>query len=529
MNWGSFRTRLILLNSLILSFVLIGLGFAISMTSRTLMYSGIERDTLQMAERALRTVPPDALETPRNGPLPNNQFRLQPERQPQESPEGQPPTKIQFQLQPNQPKGQNAPTNPGQFGPGPGGPNLPPVNGPRYEPPWMHPVFFTPEGEPLGRFEQLAPYDPAAVRTATEKPFFRDRIINNVHVLLVYIRGQRGDVRFVVQHGHELNSYDQLVASQNKLMLILIPLSLVLAVSAGWFMSDRALKPVDELTQAAARISEQSLSTRLEVRGNDEIARLAQTFNDMIARLEISFEKRERLYKDLQIAFERQRQFVGDASHELRTPLTRIKVSTGIALGENTSLDEAVAALKLVDNAAGEMSQLIHELLLLARSDGGTLPVAPESVSVASIAQKAICDTASLGGPTPAMEIEPNLSVWMTQEHLRRVLVNLLENARRHTPVDGQIHLLGNLVGERAIVKVSDTGCGVPQDALPYIAERFFRVDESRHRGTGGAGLGLAICKSLVEAAQGTMRFESQRGKGMTVILELPTKNTKIS
>jgi signal transduction histidine kinase len=326
----------------------------------------------------------------------------------------------------------------------------------------------------------------------------------------------------VVQVAQPLEERERLVESQFRTLLVLVPLALLVAGVGGLFLTNNALRPVDQMTQAAADIGAGDLSRRLEVRGQDELARLALTFNSMIARLEGTFRGLENAYYRLEGAYEEQQRFTGDASHELRTPLTRIKGMTSLALSGPGCFDEYRDAVIVADQAADAMSRIVQDLLLLARSDAGQLTPCLAPVSVGALLRRAADQPVATSGPAILLQSpEPDLVVAGDADHLARLLNNLVENALRHTP-SGEITLAARPVDGRVEITVADTGEGISTEHLPHVCDRFYRVDSARAQRDGGTGLGLAICQSIVEAHGGSMSIESTVGVGTTVHVVLP-------
>lgn len=332
-------------------------------------------------------------------------------------------------------------------------------------------------------------------------------------------------VEGVVQVAHPLTEQERLNDGLARTLLTLIPLALLVAGVGGAFLTDRALRPVRAITHAAAQIGAEDLSRRLDVPGKDELSELASTFNGMIGRLEEAFHR-------LESAYDQQRRFIADASHELRTPLTAIKANTSLALVGEPSAFEYREALTAADQAADSMNRIVQDLLLLARSDGGQLrldlrPVPLEDVLRQSVALARRREGAPVHLDLPAMP----LAVLGDAHHLTRLVTNLLENALRHTPADGEVTVTalsapcapdGEDPGPRVEVRIADTGEGMAPEHLPHLGERFYRVDSARCRAQGGTGLGLAICRSIVQAHRGSLGFESTLGRGTTVTVTLP-------
>jgi two-component system OmpR family sensor kinase len=266
---------------------------------------------------------------------------------------------------------------------------------------------------------------------------------------------------------------------------------------------------VKELTGAAAGIRPDQLSRRLPVSGTDEFDELAATFNGVLGRVETAFAERERAIAQL-------RRFTADASHELRTPLTTIKANTGVALTEAEPSPEHVHALRQIDRAADRMTALVQDLLLLARSDAGQLSFDLANVSLQEVVRDAVESLPD--GPQAPITVEGcEATVCGDREHLRRLFLNLLQNAVRHTSASGTITVTVEATSGRPAVRVRDTGAGIAPAHLPHLGQPFYRADAGRNRKHGGAGLGLAICRSIAAAHHATLTIESTPAVGTTV------------
>ncbi len=327
---------------------------------------------------------------------------------------------------------------------------------------------------------------------------------------------REGKMVGVAQFAAPLGSLQGEVGRMTRTLLTLIPLALLVAGLGGAFLTDRALRPVREVTQAAGRIEAENLSGRLPVTGSDEFAALAHTFNAMLGRLEKSFDRLEQ-------AYEQQRRFTADASHELRTPLTTIKANTSLALLTGGTAEDYRRALLNADAAADRTTRLVQDLLLLARADAGEQTQRREPVSLAPLLAQA---AESVLGPKQA-GIRLCLPDWLPclegdGDALRRLFTNLLENAARHTPPGGAVTVSASVESQAVTVSVTDTGDGIAPQHLPHLFERFYRVDAARSGGRGGTGLGLAICRSIADAHGGTITLESAVGMGTTVRVRLP-------
>lgn len=325
----------------------------------------------------------------------------------------------------------------------------------------------------------------------------------------------------VLQVAQPLAEQERLLAGLTHTLLALIPLALGAAALGGAFLTGRALRPVRAVTRAAAELSARDLSRRLPVTGNDEFSELATTFNGMLGRLEDAFAR-------LESACEQQRRFAGDASHELRTPLTVLKANTSLALSGERTGEQYRQALVAADAAADTMTRIVQDLLLLVRSDGGQLQLDLQPVSVADVMRRAAANLPLPERPPLRFELPAGLPpVQGDLHHLARLFSNLLENALRHTPPEGEVVVRAAREEGMARIEVHDTGEGIPPEHLPHVCERFYRVDAARSHGSPGpgarTGLGLAICLEIARTHGGELHVASQAGRGTTVTVRLPT------
>jgi two-component system, OmpR family, sensor kinase len=321
----------------------------------------------------------------------------------------------------------------------------------------------------------------------------------------------------MVQVAYPLQELNSLLRGLDRALLALIPLALLLAGAGSAWLTGHALHPVSRMTRAAMEMEAHDLSRRLPVVGGDELAELATTFNSMFDRLEAAFTQ-------LEAVVERQQRFTADASHELRTPLTTVRANADWALRRPRLVAEYQESLRSILQAADRTDQLIESLLFLARSDSGNLSSTREPQSLAAILQRALATTprdASSAPITLDLSASPPALVG-DAEQLECVFTNLFQNALRHTPADGSIRVSAWENDGNITVMVEDTGEGILAEHLPHICERFYRVDAARSRPGGGAGLGLAICQSIVQAHGGTLRIESLIGEGTRVYISLP-------
>jgi two-component system OmpR family sensor kinase len=249
--------------------------------------------------------------------------------------------------------------------------------------------------------------------------------------------------------------------------------------------------------------------------GTDEFAHLGSVFNSMLDRLETAFRNLEEAYKS-------QRQFVADASHELKTPLTAMRTRLGVASQKIETPGKYVDHLDSLTRSTDKMSSIVSDLLLLARADERMLLGETRSVPVESLAEEAASIVEDAYGRKIHCQVEAKLEVLADVGGLSRVLTNLLDNAARHTTKDGRITLSAFTSGQNVIIQVEGTGSGIAVEHIPHVFDRFYRVDSSRERETGGTGLGLALVKAIIESHGGTVSIESKVGLGTIVTVELP-------
>lgn len=296
-----------------------------------------------------------------------------------------------------------------------------------------------------------------------------------------------------------------------RLMLLVGPLMLAAAVGGGAWLARRALEPVDQMTAAAAQINARRLDERLAVDNpHDELGRLAITFNDMLERL--------------QQAFDELRQFTADAAHELRTPLAVIRSTAEVALHTPRSVEHYQECLQSVVEESARLAELSNSLLTLAREDAG-LDEAGDEVDLGQLVEQVVADLEPLAEEKSQKlrcPMTPGVLVIGDAIRLRRVFLNLLDNAIKFTPETGTVAVLMSSSDQQAVVSITDTGVGIPADHLSRVCERFYRVDASRDRDTGGAGLGLAISRAIVERHGGQMFIASCAGQGTQVRVEIP-------
>ncbi len=282
-------------------------------------------------------------------------------------------------------------------------------------------------------------------------------------------------------------------------LLTLGPPALACAVGGGYWMARKALSPVDRMAATAEPVS------------RDELGYLAQTFNAMIARLQRSFDE--------------VRRFTADAAHELRTPLAAMRTEAEVALRSPRSPDRDSRVLENLLEEIERLSRLVSHLLFLCREETGVgvsqlRPLRLDTL-VSEVAEH--MDVAARDkGIELLVEFAKLVEVNGEADRLRQLFFNLLDNAIKYTPAPGRVTVQGETSNGHARVTVSDTGIGIPDEHLPHVFERFYRVDPSRSPETAGHGLGLAICRSIAESHAGRLEIVSTVGTGTSVTLILP-------
>lgn len=323
---------------------------------------------------------------------------------------------------------------------------------------------------------------------------------------------ESGHVTNLVQVGMPL---ENMLRTRRRFLFIMasvLPLGLLLAGGGGWLAARRALKSVDRMTRTARRISGERLNERVHETGSgDELDRLAKTLNEMLGRLDKTF---------LQM-----RQFSADASHELQTPLTILKGEMEVALRSSRSAEEYQRVLKSGLEEIDRINRLVAGLLLLARADAGALRLDVKSVSLNELLQE-ICDqmAAVAEAHTINLTLDPTRSIVIPgdREHLRRLMLNLVDNAIKYTRTGGKVTLSLASDDQWAWVRISDTGIGLSTEEQKRVFDRFHRATETRARDERGVGLGLSIAQSIAEAHQGRIEIESAPGQGSTFVVYLP-------
>jgi two-component system OmpR family sensor kinase len=351
---------------------------------------------------------------------------------------------------------------------------------------------------------------PAEARRASQAPMLRDRRIPGVEgTARLLARPASADGRsLVVVAGSSLEDRDETLSGLIASFAVGAPIAVLAASGLGYLLASAGLAPVEAMRRRAERVSLTRAGERLPLPpARDEVRRLGETLNEMLARLEASFE--------------RERRFVADASHELRTPLAVLKTELEAALrlgGQSAERRESlVAALEETD----QLAQLAEDLLLIARAADGRLPVRPERVELRQLLEQArvrFLDRARREDREIIVRAPVGLQGQLDPLRLRQALGNLIDNALRHGR--GDIGLAARQHGEEVEIEVSDEGPGFSDELAARAFERFARGDHARPR--GGAGLGLAIVRAIAEAHGGTATIDEGHPAGASVQLRFP-------
>jgi heavy metal sensor kinase len=351
-----------------------------------------------------------------------------------------------------------------------------------------------------------------AKRNNTDEPvtsWVEERGVNKTHYIFIIkptrIAGQTG---FAILG----SPFDPYQLDKRLLFTLLLgsALTLAVAVGGGLWLADRAMRPVHTITQAARSISETDLNRRLNMKSKDELGELANTFDEMLARL--------------QAAFERQRQFVADASHELRTPLTIVNLESSRALASKRSAEEYQRVLGIIRSENEFMSHLVNDLLILARMDAGQMAMEKTPLDLSDIALEALERLAPLA-ERKNVRLEtgdlPEVILPGDRQYLLQMMSNLVENGIKYTGGESPfVRVETGAQGDSAWVRVSDSGAGIPPEHVPHLFDRFYRADQARGReddeAPAGNGLGLSIVQWIALAHNGEVHVESTPGAGTT-------------
>ncbi|MCX6155668.1 MAG: ATP-binding protein [Candidatus Kapabacteria bacterium] len=342
---------------------------------------------------------------------------------------------------------------------------------------------------------------------------------------LYFVQNRNGqDVRIfakrtnsaVITVGYTLEYIEKSVNGIIKILLLSFPLILLISVLGGVFLSKFALKPIDEIITTSDGITADKLFHRYTGTGNqDEIGRLKLTLNKMIERLDHSFSKT--------------RNFNSDVSHELKTPLTILQGELELAL--NNPPKDIDGFQDVIASALEEIQRLslvVESLLEISRAESGHLKLNIESVNLSSLMEDMAEDAevlSELKDITVVKNLEQGVICEADKVRLHQAIINIVENAIKYSSNGSYISLGLSQEKGYAVIKISDTGMGIPNEQMPFIFDRFYRVDKARQSNIQGSGLGLAIVKSVITAHNAEIFVESKIDKGTTFLIYLPLKH----
>jgi heavy metal sensor kinase len=324
------------------------------------------------------------------------------------------------------------------------------------------------------------------------------------------------DTKYVVVVGNALEPTDEELESLREILSYVVPIALVIAGFGGWFLARQSLSPVVAMSERARKMGVENLGERLPVANpRDELGRLAEAFNELLGRLEASLTQ--------------QRQFMADASHELRTPVATARTAASVALQQlRRDEREYRETLEIIEQQTARLSRIVDDMFTLARADAGNYPFHRSPMYLDEVVDEVIRAARVLASPK-AVSIEPvtvpSAAFTGDEDLIRRLLVNLLDNAVRHAPQGSTVRADLERAPDGYAISISDQGSGIPAAMQPYIFERFYRVDAARGRGQsdGGAGLGLALARWIARVHGGDVTLARSSETGTTFTVSLPT------
>jgi len=362
-------------------------------------------------------------------------------------------------------------------------------------------------------------FDPASIPAAraTGQESARDERLPQGAGMIIHALPytSRDGNRFLIEVGALDRQIGGILHGLMLALVLVLPVAVAVAIGGGYWLMKRALRPVDEITQSAERITSRNLSERLPaLNTGDEMERLSGSLNGMIARLEESFQHVSR--------------FSADASHELRTPLTILHGELEAIVQRPELGPDAREAIASALEETERLAKIVESLLAISRLDAGEVKMERERLDLADLAATTTEQMRLLAEDkriTLRCETGRRVEVEGNRSRLKQVVVNLLDNAIKYTPEAGTVQVRVGAANGSALLEIEDDGVGIPAEALPHLFERFYRVDKARSRQMGGTGLGLSIVKSICAAHGGQVKVESAEGKGSRFRVELPLAN----
>lgn len=346
--------------------------------------------------------------------------------------------------------------------------------------------------------------------------FYHDGVMDSRAATPIICYGTLTGCVYMTEHDSSLGV---LISSlQSTLLRITLFLELVVILFTLAF-SNTFSRRLNRIMTSMRIIQEGNYSHKVNMDGNDELTILGKEFNDLTERLQTSEQKRSR--------------FVSDASHELKTPLASIKLLTDSILQNDMDTDTIREFVEDIGNEAERLNRMTEKLLSLTKAEGAAgegsmdaeiIYMAPTVRRVARMLQQ----NADKAGITFQLELEDDVPVLILEDDLYQIVFNLMENGIKYNVPGGRLTVRLRREEDNAYLEVSDTGMGIPEDAIGHVFERFYRVDKARSRQTGGSGLGLSIVRTIVRRNRGEIQIHSQVGKGSTFVVVFPAFDTEV-
>jgi heavy metal sensor kinase len=330
----------------------------------------------------------------------------------------------------------------------------------------------------------------------------------------VLVREMKADnATYRIQVAAQMDDFYDALDRFRWMVLLLSPVLVLLASLGGYWLSGKALAPVDQITRAAQTINSSNLANRLDVpRTGDELQRLSETLNNMLGRLESSFN--------------RITQFTADASHELRTPLALMRTTTEVSLRTSQTTADYRTAQQEILAELEKTSSLVEKLMLLARADAGVESLLRVPINISECLGNA-CKDGQVLAELKQLKFDTDIQAQKLfiegdSQALHRLFLILIDNAVKYTPPGGSVTVALTQSNGSAVTEIRDSGVGVSAEDQPHIFDRFYRADKARSREVGGVGLGLSIARWVAEAHRGTIEVQSTPGVGSVFRIRLP-------
>ena len=335
------------------------------------------------------------------------------------------------------------------------------------------------------------------------------RSMNGLYAQAIQYGGERVGALVYISPVQEI--YENLRSVQLQIlswMFVVVALVLIVCL----YVMRAITRPIGELSEGIRRMSGGELSVRVNVRGRNEFSDLGRAFNSMSERIEALDQTRS--------------QFVSNASHELKTPLSTMKILIETLMYQDP-VDPVMTKdfLSDVNREIDRLNRIVSDLLTLVNIDSGGMKLNRETIALKALLDeqiKRLLPLARENGIEINLEAREEISITGDSLKLQQVVYNVIDNAIKYTPRGGDVRTSLTRSGKRAVIRISDTGIGIPAQDLPHIFDRFYRVDKARSRSTGGTGLGLSIVKQIVQLHGGTIEARSTEGQGTTFIIDLP-------